>query len=470
MMTNSAWSKAIATPAQEFPLTPLSVISGSIPLQLSGTLYRNGPARLELGGKKVGHWFDGDGAILAVHFAEGQATATYRYVQTAGYQKETTAGKYLYANYGMKASGGFWNNWVRGTKNAANTSVFPLRDRLLALWEGGKPHALDLHNLETQGIENLSDTLSSNFSAHPKIDPETKEIYNFGVAIGKEIKLNLYRCDQTGKIIRQNAITLTECPLIHDFVLTQKYLVFFISPVKVNLLPVIVGLKSYSEAMQWCPELGTKILICDRENLSVVSQEISDPWYQWHFTNGCETQDGEIAIEFVRYDDFKTNQYLKEVASGKTETLAEGKLWEIRIDSQTGKVISNNSLSDLQCEFPVVAQHQVARPWRYSYFSTHRSGVDSTREFFNAIACRDRETGNVTLADMGNNVYPSEPIYVPQADNPEAGWIVTVIYDGNKDRSEVRIYQSDRLNEEPVCRLALPSVIPHSFHGSWRQG
>ena len=60
-----AWSKNIAQIAQEFELTPLSLLSGHIPEGIRGTLYRNGPGRLERGGQKVGHWFDGDGAILA---------------------------------------------------------------------------------------------------------------------------------------------------------------------------------------------------------------------------------------------------------------------------------------------------------------------------------------------------------------------------------------------------------------------
>ncbi|WP_242044459.1 carotenoid oxygenase family protein [Anabaena azotica] len=25
----------------------------------------------------------------------------------------------------------------------------------------------------------------------------------------------------------------------------------------------------------------------------------------------------------------------------------------------------------------------------------------------------------------------------------------------------------DRLDQAPVCQLQLPSVIPHSFHGTW---
>ncbi|MHC5827101.1 MAG: carotenoid oxygenase family protein, partial [Nostoc sp.] len=80
------WAGAIAQPAKEFPLTQLPILSGKIPDGLRGTLYRNGPGRLERGDNRVGHWFDGDGAILAVNFTEGTATGVYRYVQTSGYE------------------------------------------------------------------------------------------------------------------------------------------------------------------------------------------------------------------------------------------------------------------------------------------------------------------------------------------------------------------------------------------------
>jgi carotenoid cleavage dioxygenase-like enzyme len=121
--TKKAWAKAIAQPAVEFPCTELPILSGNIPEGLRGTLYRNGPARLERGGINVGHWFDGDGAILAVNFTDAGATGVYRFVQTAGYQQEATAGKLLYGNYGMTAPGPIWNQWRRPVKNAANTSV-----------------------------------------------------------------------------------------------------------------------------------------------------------------------------------------------------------------------------------------------------------------------------------------------------------------------------------------------------------
>src|SRR4028118_2191775 len=189
-LTRRAWAKAIAQPATEFPLTPLPILSGKIPEGLRGVLYRNGPGRLERGGVRVGHWFDGDGAILGVHFTDAGATGIYRYVQTAGYQEEAAVGEFLYGNYGMTAPGAIWNQWLKPIKNVANTSVLALPDQLLALWEGGSPHALDLQTLETKGIGNLTHLEEgAPYSAHPKIDPKTGEIFNFGVVPGLKTTL-----------------------------------------------------------------------------------------------------------------------------------------------------------------------------------------------------------------------------------------------------------------------------------------
>lgn len=464
-----AWSKAIAKPATEFDSTPLSIITGKIPEDLRGTLYRNGAGRLSRGGKQAGHWLDGDGAILGVHFTDSGATGVYRYVQTSGYLNEQKADAFIYPNYGMTASGGFWNNWFKPVKNSANTSVLALPDRLLALWEGGKPHALDLETLATLGIDDLPGlTDKQPFSAHPKVDPVTGAIFNYGVSVGSNGTLHLYRCDSTGKIQQQNSHSLSGFPLIHDFCLAGNYLVFLVSPVRINLTPIILGLKSFSEAMQWKPELGTEILIFNQDSLDLVSRGKTDPWFQWHFANGYVNQEGNIITDFIRYENFDTNQFLKEVTSGYTKTFAKGTLWSLTINPQTAQVINNQQLSDFIGDFPQVSPQKIGQPWRYTYLNVHRYGVKTGEELFNAIACFDREINDMRIADMGANCYPSEPILVPAKDNPEKGWLLTVVYDGNTHSSEVRIYQSDRLFEPPVCRLALPAVIPHSFHGTWK--
>ncbi|MFB2938826.1 carotenoid oxygenase family protein [Aerosakkonemataceae cyanobacterium BLCC-F154] len=468
-LTRKAWANCITPPAQEFPLTPLPIIAGKIPEGLRGTLYRNGPARLERGGKKVGHWFDGDGAILAVKFSDNGATGIYRYVQTSGYLAESKAGKYLYGNYGMTAPGPFWNQWFMSVKNSANTSVLALPDKLLALWEGGKPHALDLETLQTQGLDDLSG-LGENltFSAHPKCDPKTGEIFNFGVGIGKNSTLNIYQSDSTGKIRRKSSFTVDGVPLIHDFVMAGKYLIFFVPPVRINVLPVLFGLQSYSDVMEWKPQLGTQVLVFDRTTLSLVSKSQTEPWYQWHFSNGYVNNDGEIAIDFFRYQDFQTNQRLKQFPTGEIQIPAKSTLWQVRLDPQTGKVKSSEELLDRDGEFPIVPQENVGEFSRYTFMSLHGKESDTTREIYGAIARFDHKTNNIQEANLGENRYPNEPIYAPDSLNPHQGWVLTVVYDGNNNQSEVWVFDSERLDDEPACKLGLPSVVPIGFHGTWK--
>jgi carotenoid cleavage dioxygenase-like enzyme len=468
--TKKAWAGALAKPASEFPLTPLPVVAGKIPEGLRGTLYRNGPARLERGDMRVGHWFDGDGAILAVHFTDVGAKAVYRYVETEEYKAETQANQYLYGVYGYNTPGPIWKSWNQKMKNSANTSVLALPDKLLALWEATNPYALDLQTLETKGLDNLGAlTPELPYSAHYKRDPLTGDIYNFGVSILGGIKLNLYRSDRTGKIIQKNAFPLDRFTIFHDFVLTHQYLVFFAPPLKLNLIPLLLGLKDFSHSLDWKPQLGTQILIFDRQTFSLVSRGETDPWFYWHFGNGAENPDGSITLDVVKYADFaQTNEFLREFATGETQTVAKGTLWQMQINPQTAKIITDEEVVNRKCEFPVVARSQVAQPWHYTYFSLLRQSVDMDQEWFNQIARFDYQTHTLTEADLGENRYGTEPIHAQDQYNSEQGWVLTVVYDGNTHSSEVWIYDSDRLNDEPVCKLELPHVIPHGYHGTWK--
>jgi carotenoid cleavage dioxygenase-like enzyme len=130
-------------------------------------------------------------------------------------------------------------------------------------------------------------------------------------------------------------------------------------------------------------------------------------------------------------------------------------------------LITSEKLSDRGCEFPVVRQSQVGKKWRYTYLSAHKTSTVKPQELLGTIGSYDRQTQTLVTADLDDHLYPTEPIYAPDRDRADRGWILTVVYDGKNHQSEVWIYDSDRLNDEPVCRLGLPSVIPIGFHGTW---
>lgn len=456
-----AWSTAVTRVGQEFDSTALELLSGQVPDTLQGTLYRNGPARLYRGDRHVGHWFDGDGAILAVEFNQGQARGQYRFVQTAGYQAEAEAGTLLYGGYGTQASGSLLSRWRKPPKNAANTSVLALGDRLLALWEGGKPHVLDLDTLDTLGLEDID---VPTYSAHPKCDRHSGEIYNFGIDYGRQNFLRLFVCDSQGTLKRQGQHPLEQISLIHDFVLAGDYLVFFLPPLEIPLLRILFGVTNISDGCRWVPKRGTQILIFDRHSLNLISRGEADPWFQWHYGNGYVNEAGHIVVDVVRYPDFTTNQRLAEIATGDTNTAAEAQLDRLILDPKTANILASESLCDRSCEFPTVAPDQVGRNASALYLSLHRPNVNRAKELYGAIGRYDVQQGTLESFDFGDGRYPTEPIYAPNGEG--GGWLLTVVYDGNSDRSEVWIFNAAHL-DEPVCRLGLPEVIPLGFHGTF---
>lgn len=460
------WGNALAHPAVEFDATPLVVLEGVIPPDLRGTLYHNGPARLERGGQRVGHWFDGDGAILAVQFQDGRAVGTYRYVQTAGYQQEQGADRLLFGNYGMTHPGPLWQRWGKSLKNVANTAVLALDDRLLALWEGGLPHGLDRQTLSTHGLDLLGLQPQDSYSAHPKVDPHSGQIYNFGVSLGAQAQINLYRHDRQGHLLQRASIPLTGLgmPLIHDFVLAGDYLVVCIAPVRLNLWPAALQLRSFSESLEWKPQLGTEVVVIDRHSLTLVSRRTADPWFQWHYSNGWVNGAGHVVLDLVRYEDFQTNQYLKEVATGQVNTVVLGNLWRMVLDPTTAQILDSQPLTTGGVEFPQVSPQAVGQAPggaddRGTVFVHHRPHQDAQGELFGAIGHLD-PSGQVTVTDLGGDRYPFEPIWADR-------WVLTVVFNGSTGQSEVWVWDGDRPGSDPHCRLHLPQIIPLGFHGTW---
>ena len=74
---------AIGFNGAEGDYQPLTMqVSGEWPAQLSGNLYRNGPAKMSRAGKAYQHWFDGDGMVQQFSVANGQIQHQAKFIQT----------------------------------------------------------------------------------------------------------------------------------------------------------------------------------------------------------------------------------------------------------------------------------------------------------------------------------------------------------------------------------------------------
>ena len=48
------------------------------------------------------------------------------------------------------------------------------------------------------------------------------------------------------------------------------------------------------------------------------------------------------------------------------------------------------------------------------------------------------------------------------------GWVISVVYRGNVDRSDFLVFDAQNLPAGPIAVAKLPRRVPFGFHGNWR--
>jgi all-trans-8'-apo-beta-carotenal 15,15'-oxygenase len=456
------WSAGFRTLANEYDYR-IEEIDGRVPTVLRGTLFRNGSGRNDLDGHWFPHWFDGDGMISAIRFDDAGIHYLNRYVRTDNYIDETREGRIVYRGFGKTRPYGVLGNAFRQPGNVSNTSVVMQGERLLSLWEGGAPVALDPKTLATLGLEDFDGQVTS-FSAHPKIDPVTGELFNFGIDYGRKTTLTPYRIDH-GTLTRLPPVTLPYPVMNHDFVLTEHHLVFCLGPILVHPLKFILGLASFDGALQWDGGRPTLILLIRRDGQGAPRWIETDAFFQFHFANGFE-DDGMLVLDLTRYPDYRTiGDALRKFWHSEWSADGMATLVRLRVDLATGKVDSRGFPTGNANEFPRVNPQRVAGRYRYAYIANNPP--DRANGLQQLVTRVDLETGETVSHDFGANGFAGEPVFIPtRADGEEDdGIVVTLVFDAAARRTDIVGLDARDLAAKPLFAARLKHHVPFSLHG-----
>lgn len=469
------WQKGYESQPNEYSYW-VDDIDGEIPADLEGTLFRNGPGLLDIHGTPLRHPFDGDGMVCAITFQNGRVHFRNRFVRTEGYVAERKAGKILYRGvFGTQKPGGWLGNaFDLKLKNIANTNVIYWGDKLLALWEAAEPYRLDPATLETLGLDYLDGVLEPGdaFSAHPWIDPSCEAdggepcLVNFSVKTGLSSKITIYEFNPQGKLLRRHAHSVPGFSFMHDFAITPHYCIFFQNPVMFDPLPFLFGFRGAGECVQFQPGRSTRIIVIPR---TAPYQEVktfeTQSGFVFHHANAFELGD-RICIDSICYESLpqvNPDVSYKEV---DFDALAPGQLWRFTLNLEDGKV-QRQMLESRCCEFPAVHPDKVGRSYRYLYLGAAHDATGNAP--LQAILKIDWQTGERQLHSFAPKGYISEPIFVPRPDAKadDEGWVLTLVYDSSRHRSDVIILDGQDLNKAPLARVHLKHHIPYGLHGSW---
>ncbi|MBE9199214.1 MULTISPECIES: carotenoid oxygenase family protein [unclassified Nodularia (in: cyanobacteria)] len=440
-------------PIREEITTDTLKVIGELPANLSGMFVRNGPNPQW---SPIGqyHWFDGDGMLHGVRISNGQATYCNRYVQTRGWKIEQKAGKAVWSGIFEPPQ---MDNPHGGYKNTANTALVWHAGQMLALNEGGAPHAIKLPDLTTKGEYTYNNQLVSAFTAHPKVDPKNGEMRFFGYSLTPPY-LQYSIVSAAGEIVRTVPIDLPMGVMMHDFAITENYTIFMDLPLTLNAErlergePLIMFESDRPSRFGIIPRHG------DNSNIRWFE---SSPCYVFHTLNAYEDQD-EVVLIACR---MSSTTVLKADNSQIDPDADIPRLHSWRFNLSTGKV-REEMLDDVPAEFPRINENLVGQPTRYGYAGKMGNG---SLPLFDGLIKYDLSDQKSQTHEFGKGRYGGEAVFAPSlgATDEDDGWLVTFVYDESAETSELVVVNAQDVTAAPVARVLIPQRVPYGFHGTW---
>ncbi|MCT9934722.1 carotenoid oxygenase family protein [Planotetraspora sp. A-T 1434] len=414
-------------------------VTGSLPPELSGRYFRNGPN--PLAGQDPGHWFIGHGMIHGIRLRDGRAEwYRNRWVRTRSLEGAEFVGP----------------NGVDLTAVRANTHVIHHAGRILALVENGLPYEMT-GELETVGPCDFGGRLTTAMTAHPKEDPITGELHFFGYGLAAPY-LTYHRLSASGELVESREIPVPGPTMMHDFAITRSAVVWLDLPVVFDLRLAGRGLP-----YRWDDSYGARLGVMPRNGGEVRWFDI-DPCYVFHVGNAREDEHGRVVLDGIRYSPGAFTALWPRIGGSvnpAAETGGSG-LYRWVLDPATGAV-GEERLDDRDVEFPTINDRYTGLGNRYVY----TAGAD-------AIVKYDTVTGGSQSHGTGE-ASPGEAVFVPAGPGSgpgsdcgaeDEGWLLSIV--GTDHGAELLVLDASDLKE--VASVRLPRRVPAGFHGSWIPG
>ncbi|HKI02083.1 MAG TPA: carotenoid oxygenase family protein [Thermoanaerobaculia bacterium] len=442
----------------------LAGIEGEIPAFLRGTYYLNGPARFHRGDVSYRHWLDGDGMVCALRLGEGRAHLTARYVRCTKLVEEEAAGRALYRTFGTSFPG---DRLVRGIalESPLNVSVYPHAGTLLAFGEQGLPWELDPETLETRGPYNFGGALNplSPFAAHPKIDPATGELFNFGISFSAtQPSLNLYRFAPDGGLVYRKRLPLEEPRSLHDFILSGRHVAFYLGPYRLDMASLAQEGKTLLDSLRWEPEKGSRLLIVRREDGEPVASVPVGSRYVLHGINAFE--DGKhLIVDVLELDRPVYGQYN---LPGLFPDVAPGRPVRLVVDLETGTLLDRIEIAyDKAPDFPAIDPNLAGHPYEdFWMLGISKTGQPGRKTFDQVVHASWSHPDRMDVWQAPPGQYlGGEPAFAP---NPEGGGgaVICQRFDAETGESAFLIFDALDVAAGPVAVVRVGGFVHLGFH------
>ena len=378
---------------------PYLKVSGELPRELAGTLYRNGPnPQFDAPGS---HWFVGDGMLHAFHLENGRASYRNRWVRTPKWLAEHDVGRALFGGFGRKladtpaslADGG-----------VANTNIIFHGGRLLALEEAHLPTEIEPGTLATRGYCNYGGHITGPVTAHPKIDPVTGELIFFGYSASGPFTptLSFGSISASGKVTRFDRFEAPYASMVHDFIVTEHHLLFPILPLTGSMTRAMNGQPPYA----WEPDKGAYVGVMKRGGAKDIVWFRGESCYVFHVMNAWE-EGSRIVADVMQFEEAPLFPHPDGSPTDPDKSRARLARWTFDLAGNTDR-FQQTYLDDLTGEFPRIDDRRAGLASRHGWYACANPDLP----MFGALAGLVHVDGDGKrlaryLLPAGDTIYPA---------------------------------------------------------------
>lgn len=448
-------------------------VTGCIPDCINGVYVRNGanPLFEPVAGH---HLFDGDGMVHAVTIAGNSVSYSCKLTETHRLIQERELGRpvfpkaigELHGHSGVARLALFYARSLLGLidhskgMGVANAGLIFFNHRLLAMSEDDLPYQIKItpaNDIETVGRYDFSKQLMSTMIAHPKLDPVTGEMFALSYDVVHKPYLKYFKFSKQGEKSPDVEIPLPVPTMMHDFAITENFVVVPDQQVVFKLQEMIKGGSPVIYDKDKMSRFG--ILPKDAKNSDDMVWVESPETFCFHLWNAWEEPESD---EIVVIGSCMTPP---DSIFNECDENLKSVLSEIRINLKTRKSTKRSILQEsdqVNLEAGMVNREKLGRKTRFAYLA-----IAEPWPKVSGFAKVDLTTGEIKKFCYGGERYGGEPFFLPSgnSEREDDGYILAFVHDEKTWKSELQIVNA--MTMEMEASVKLPSRVPYGFHGTF---
>lgn len=446
------------------------VVEGTVPAEINGSWFRSIPDPQYAPMLGDDTFLSGDGMVSLFRFENGHVDFRMRYVQTERWLNERRARRSLHGLYRNPYTD---DPSVRGKRRgAANTTPIFHAGRLLAAKEDSRAWEVNPRTLETVGEWDYQGRLrSQTMTAHPRMDPETGEMFFFGYEASGLATRDVAYCvaNRDGELVREEWFEAPYCGLMHDFAVTKEHAIFPVFPIVADL----ERLKAGGPHWAWDGTRDSFVGIMPRDGS--VSQM---RWYRapacsaFHFINAF-TDGNTVHLDFsvLNVPVFPFIREASKLNVQPHEITGEVTRWSFDL-SKPGDAFERHHLGP-SGDLPRIADRDAMKAYRVVYYGRFDHELappiltGPVGAGFNALTRLEVGTGRATTLPMQPQTTLQEPVHIPSSQPGHEGYLAFVVDRHDENLSEVHIVQASHPERGPMARIKIPLRLRSAVHGTW---